>query len=376
MEIKVNGDQYCVRFYYTPKGGERKRVQISDKAWNVKKIKKKDFMLIASKAILDKQKELDESEKERKSHENKLETYFNKFIEFQRTLVKESSCESKERRLRLYFLPFFGKDKNPTDTINSKSVSDYRVFLSSKDLSNETANHILSVSREFIEYLIAQKAVDSTEGYAMKASLIYFKKSEKDQLEEDEEVGENFWTKAEFDKFMSTFTKDDPYRFFFYISFWCATRIGETLGLKFSDFNEKESSVSICRARNTRARISTTKTASSKATITIPKHVFKNLKEYKELVEGSDDDFLFFPTVHGARTTIRRKLSEHIEISGLKKITPHGFRHSMASYLLVNGFDYMDVCKYLRHASPETTLQVYAHWIKKKEMKEFSELGE
>lgn len=146
--------------------------------------------------------------------------------------------------------------------------------------------------------------------------------------------------------------------------------------MRFSDFDEANGLVHINRARNNKAKVGATKTKYSKASISVPKHVFKNLIDYKKLVKGNDDDYLFFPTMHGARTTIRRKLDQHIEKCGLKKITPHGFRHSMASYLLAQGFDYMDVCKYLRHSSPDITLKVYSHWIQKKDAKHFSDMEE
>lgn len=378
MSIEVHGDHYGIRFGYYTKEGIRRNISLTNKEWKTALFKKKDFKIIATQAMMDRIKELKEEETRQAQKNESLEYYIKKFIDYDSTMSRSTTSENKERRLRIYLGGFFGMDKPVKEIFNTKSMSDFRMDLSGKnDISYKTKNHILTTTKQFIDYLISQKAIDGAEGYAMKSTLRCLKNPNDEEEEgEIEAVGENFWTKQEYDTFMSSFERDDPYRFFFYISFWCATRIGETLGLRFSDFDEANGLVHINRARNNKAKVGATKTKYSKASISVPKHVFKNLIDYKKLVKGNDDDYLFFPTIHGARTTIRRKLDQHIEKCGLKKITPHGFRHSMASYLLAQGFDYMDVCKYLRHSSPDITLKVYSHWIQKKDAKHFSDMEE
>lgn len=46
-------------------------------------------------------------------------------------------------------------------------------------------------------------------------------------------------------------------------------------------------------------------------------------------------------------TTIRRKLDFYINKTNIKRITPHGFRHSHASLLIHLGLDSRDVAKRL-----------------------------
>jgi len=377
MEIKVANGRYSVRFYFKGRNGDRKRVQLSDRRWTTSSMKKKEFELVANQAIADKIKELESEQDEETKEKVSLAFYIEKFLGFDETMSRGTTIESKRTRLRNYLGSCFGLDRSVREIFTTQNMMDFRMYVASLNRSNETSSHVFSTTKQFIDYLTAQKVIDGAESVAMKASLVSLRKRDEEAVGGEEDVGENFWTKDEIDRFLATFDKDDPYRFFFYISFWCATRIGETLGLKFSDFDSEDNTVSIARSRNTHAKIGATKTSSSKARITIPKHVFQHLEEYRAIIKAtSDDDYLFFPTIHASRTTIRRILAEHADKAELHHITPHGFRHSMASYLLANGFDYMDVCKYLRHASPDITLKVYSHWIRKKNAKGFDELSE
>lgn len=45
-------------------------------------------------------------------------------------------------------------------------------------------------------------------------------------------------------------------------------------------------------------------------------------------------------------------------------LSPHAFRHTMASLLLYGNMDYVTVSKRLGHAKVSTTLDIYSHIIK------------
>lgn len=381
MEIVVTkSGQYAVRFYHTFKDGTKKRVQLTDKTWRTATMKKAEFKLVAMKAISDKVEELNAYQEARNAAQLRLDTLIGKYIDFDRTLNRETSSRAKQGRLKNYLGKYFHLDSDVTKIFDTKTISDFRLWLAGLNMSNESTSHIIMATKQFLDFLVAQELLPGSLVFSLKAILVPIKKTNEEEMKE-EEVGENFWTKEEYDTFIASFEESDPYRFFFYLSFWLATRIGETTALKFSDFNKDEKSVSIVRQINTMGKLTATKTKGSKAKIFVPSHVFDNLEKYKSLVAvggvaPADSDFLFFPSGHIARTTIRRVLYAHCEKCNLKKITPHGFRHSMASYLLSSGFDYMDVSKYLRHSSPNITLSTYAHWIEKKGARNFENLKE
>lgn len=62
-------------------------------------------------------------------------------------------------------------------------------------------------------------------------------------------------------------------------------------------------------------------------------------------------------------------LSEFSTRHNLPHITPHAFRHTVASVLLANGTDLVTVSKQLGHASVNTTESFYSHIIEENKAK-------
>ena len=67
--------------------------------------------------------------------------------------------------------------------------------------------------------------------------------------------------------------------------------------------------------------------------------------------------------MHISRTGLARKLEMYINISGVKRITPHVFRHSHASFLIMNGIDDSLIAERLGHTVAELR-KTYAHVYK------------
>ena len=62
-----------------------------------------------------------------------------------------------------------------------------------------------------------------------------------------------------------------------------------------------------------------------------------------------------------ASTSIRFKLTEGAENTGVKRIRVHDLRHSHASMLINLGANPLLVSKRLGHENPEITLKTYSH---------------
>ncbi len=54
-------------------------------------------------------------------------------------------------------------------------------------------------------------------------------------------------------------------------------------------------------------------------------------------------------------------MNEHIAMSGVIVIPPHGLRHSCASRMINMGLSPLIVSKHLRHSSVKETLDTYSH---------------
>lgn len=60
---------------------------------------------------------------------------------------------------------------------------------------------------------------------------------------------------------------------------------------------------------------------------------------------------------------VRKMLRRRCKAAGLRYMHPHLFRHGFAMLFLNNGMPLSAVAAALGHASPETTIQIYAHWL-------------
>ena len=74
--------------------------------------------------------------------------------------------------------------------------------------------------------------------------------------------------------------------------------------------------------------------------------------------------FVFGNSLPFKETTIQTNKNQYCELSGLKQIRIHDFRHSCASYLINKGASITLVSKYLGHSKSSITLDVYTHFYK------------
>lgn len=153
-------------------------------------------------------------------------------------------------------------------------------------------------------------------------------------------------------------------------------RPGEALALKWKDIDFKNKLVSIAHSidldENGKKNYGPTKTASSVRTIPLSDQLSKALKEYKgETIHNKSNDFIFHmengdfyhPSVPSS--WIKVIYNNY----ALRKITPHGFRHTLAT-LLNNGkndTNIKDVQYLLGHKNASTTMDIYAHFTKENE---------
>ena len=156
-------------------------------------------------------------------------------------------------------------------------------------------------------------------------------------------------------------------------------RRGELMGLKWSkiDFNNNQIIIdnNLLYSSSIGIYENTPKTENSKRIVKIPVEVILLLKEYKEFlreqrgVYGSkwqDNDYVFVGEdgriMHP--DSITRWLSKFAKKHNLPPISPHTFRHSLASFLIFEGVDTVTVSNSLGHARTSTTTDIYAHVTK------------
>lgn len=156
--------------------------------------------------------------------------------------------------------------------------------------------------------------------------------------------------------------EDLHFRVFFNLLYFTGARPNEIGALFCDDINLINNTISINKTRISSKEFNSPKTYSSTRIVSISQNVSKLLKEYLQSIPNLKNEFIFL-----SYRVYNAKLNELIKNNNLKKITPHGFRHSHASFLISQGIPITDIAKRLGHSSPNITLAIYSHFYDKKE---------
>ncbi len=165
--------------------------------------------------------------------------------------------------------------------------------------------------------------------------------------------------------------RGDRFEGVFVLGATCGLRIGEALGVRWSDVDFEKGTLTV-RRTIWRGRTLPTKTDSSRRTIKLPRIALEALHRHREhtdehLHDGSEGSGWVFPTARGnphyAANFYKRDWKPMLKRAGLPPITFHQLRHGAASFLLSQGVPIPVVSRYLGHANPSITLSVYSHMI-------------
>jgi len=148
-------------------------------------------------------------------------------------------------------------------------------------------------------------------------------------------------------------------------------RIGEALALDWPSVDFKTSALHVRRNladsdRGDEPLFQAPKTKASKRRISLPQELVKELKVWKLRCPKSERD-LVFATEEGRpyhRKAISKILDRVIEAAAVKRLTPHGLRHTFASLLLADRVPVTEVAYVMGHKDSYVTLKVYAHFVR------------
>lgn len=175
----------------------------------------------------------------------------------------------------------------------------------------------------------------------------------------------NYYTREEFEKFLSA-SYSKRYTLIFLLLFNYGLRIGELLALKHSDFKKDKLLVRASITSKTgighQLEIST-KNASSTRTYPMLESIRIAYGEYIKSYEYHPSNYVFSngKSLTIGETPIRSMQKRMEQISGVKHIKLHEFRHSCATELINYGFTPEQVAAWLGHKSSVTTLNTYFH---------------
>ena len=170
-----------------------------------------------------------------------------------------------------------------------------------------------------------------------------------------------FWTKAEYDRFIAGIEQGSEDYLIFEILFWTGIREGELLALSLSDFDMSGNLLHINKTYNRikkRDVIDTPKTENSVRTIDIPNFLKEEVQEYAKKYYGFPEDQRLFPIVV---RTLQKRLKKYEVLTGVKPIRVHDIRHSHVAYLIYQGVEPLIIKERLGHKDIQMTLNTYGY---------------
>jgi len=277
-----------------------------------------------------------------------FEEAYNEYLIFANRQQKKQSYKVLTYNFKANILSYFKDYK--LDLIKTDDILKWQDFIISKNFCNNHNKNLYSMLNSFFEFCHIK--------YNFDLSILYGVFPFPLKVETKKE---DYYTLKEFQRFIR-FVDNPIYKTFFEFMFYCGTRPGEAMALKFSDIVDNYVVINKTIDSHGKREIGTPKTLSSNRKILIDNYLKKNLLSLKSLYcDDTFDLFIFGGIKPLSPTTINRYKIKACNKANLRPITLHQFRHSHATYLLNNSVDIHLIRDRLGHSNVFTTLNVYTH---------------
>ena len=269
--------------------------------------------------------------------------------------VKQSTYAAYALILENHIMPVFGE----CEALSEELVQEFVLQKLDSGLSTKTVKDILIVLKMVMKFGVKNEWMNYCE-WDIKYPTI-------DTTKEMEVL-----TIANHKKILDFIKQNFTFRNLgIYISLTTGLRIGEICGLKWSDINTDNGTITVNRTieriyivegerKHTELVINTPKTKNSCREIPMNKELLTMVKPLKKVV---NTDFYVLtneekPTEPRTYRNCYHRLMKRLDIPRLKY---HGLRHSFATRCIESNCDYKTVSVLLGHANITTTLNLYVH---------------
>ena len=177
----------------------------------------------------------------------------------------------------------------------------------------------------------------------------------------------DFWTQAEYEKFIEVI-KNKPHSFYaFELLYWCGLRVGELLALTKEKFDFDNKTIRIDQSLQRidgEIVITAPKTKKSVRTVVMPDFVANELSDYlNSFYKLHATDLIF----NFSKSFLRHEMDRGSKLSGVKRIRVHDLRHSHVSLLIELGYSAIAIASRVGHESIDITYR-YAHLFPSKQI--------
>lgn len=143
-------------------------------------------------------------------------------------------------------------------------------------------------------------------------------------------------------------------------------RISEALGAKWKDIEQTDDGpVFQIRRQHYRGELrDETKTEAGSRAVALLPSVMRDLMRHRASTSYAAEDDPIFPTIIGTHQdahNVRKRLRPAARAAGVPWVTPHVFRHSLATELRDRGYDASVIARVLGHTDEAFTRRVYIH---------------
>lgn len=331
-EWTKDGRSYYFRCYYTDIYGNKKQKES-------KLYKTRPEAKDAEAEFLIKIKSNDEIDKN-----VDFETVYREWYIYKSRTLKCTTAYKLKKSLDKNILAYFKPYK--LNNIKINIITPFYNFLEIQKLSPKYQNKMIGYLKEILTY-----AVDNYEYDKKIVSKITKKRITSIENQQNSEW--NFWTYDEFNLFINNVDNEFWYIVFNFMYF-TGLRIGEFIALTWEDINFENKTIRINKSFTNKSgdkniHIVDPKTSNSIRTIDMDDNLFnlilKHYETEKNIYNFNKNMFIFGNITYTSPTTFARYLNLYIKKSSVKKITPHGFRHSHVSLLFYLGCDEFEIAE-------------------------------
>ena len=284
------------------------------------------------------------------------------------TTVKIQTLRADDSVYSKYLLPKFNRWLIE-DVFKKDNMTDwYNTFISDSTITTNRKNKVITRFKDVLAYAYRHMYIDAPTYQICDVILKNLRVNIVQKHEKD------IWTREEFEQFIDAIPSDKLWYPFFILFGELGCRIGEIQGLMWKHFDYDKKLVfinqQVIEGTGDGWTIETPKTSSSIRYNRLTDDTADLLMELKTIMHGGDDDFIFGGKRPTSRHAIRDAMYKYVALAGVRKITPHGIRHSNASWLVETVETMEDVkviSNRLGHSSTQMTLDTYSHVLKSRE---------